>query len=499
MSVKIGEHIVLYTDGGFLIDQSIGGAGAHGYTYTALSDKPVSFKGWIPTPMGYLPKNEKAKETESVTITGYVDLVRGLNRVTSSSESELYAIEMALKWIEEQEVPFKSVNIYTDSQNIVSGITKWINGWKKKNWISSTGKPVKFTDLWKRVDAHMERIRKTTTLNFTWIKGHAGHLGNETSDGLANRGIILEKNKVKETIAKVSAFKSYWSPASADAPPRLLDAPRMYTATFDESAPDPDKPVTYYMGSHGAKERLAEEQGKVYPCNYLAIVRMNKPDPVVNAMTTLVLEVEKARGGTKGTLVTYNLQNLLNAKFYAESLKEGLVFTERLSYPIRVSSVNAAPLVEEIVPVGRAFRLVDYCTVMKNKLNDLDEGKFIKRQSMLELFFDDVTKKDKSVERKLKKGITSATKTLKVEGEFSTDKKDLTTDTFKRKLVLILGRDTPSRNTLSALAKQVEALDLISWRESSTSVRYGVYLKLTTGEDGIWVKYDANLIMKKVK
>lgn len=77
------------------------------------------------------------------------------------------------------------VDIYTDSQYVRKGITDWIHGWKKNGWKTSARKDVKNRDLWQRLDASIARHR----VNWHWVKGHAGHPGNERADALANMGI----------------------------------------------------------------------------------------------------------------------------------------------------------------------------------------------------------------------------------------------------------------------------------------------------------------------
>ncbi|MHA3055076.1 DNA polymerase III subunit epsilon [Acinetobacter sp. ANC 4633] len=69
--------------------------------------------------------------------------------------------------------------IWTDSKYVQQGITEWIHGWKKKNW-----KDVKNPDLWQQLDA----VCQGREIEWNWIKGHAGHAGNEKADQLANLG-----------------------------------------------------------------------------------------------------------------------------------------------------------------------------------------------------------------------------------------------------------------------------------------------------------------------
>ena len=76
--------------------------------------------------------------------------------------------------------------IWTDSNYVKQGITEWIHGWKKKNW-----KDVKNPDLWKELDAACQGRE----IEWNWIKGHAGHAGNEMADHLANLGVDLTLEK----------------------------------------------------------------------------------------------------------------------------------------------------------------------------------------------------------------------------------------------------------------------------------------------------------------
>ena len=69
--------------------------------------------------------------------------------------------------------------IWTDSNYVKQGITEWIHGWKKKNW-----KDVKNPDLWQKLDA----VCQGREIEWNWMKGHAGHAGNEMADQLANVG-----------------------------------------------------------------------------------------------------------------------------------------------------------------------------------------------------------------------------------------------------------------------------------------------------------------------
>lgn len=74
----------------------------------------------------------------------------------------------------------EGVVLYTDSQYVINGITKWISGWKKKGWKSSTGKAVLNQDLWEALDALNSR-----KVEWRYVRGHSGDEGNERCDRIA--------------------------------------------------------------------------------------------------------------------------------------------------------------------------------------------------------------------------------------------------------------------------------------------------------------------------
>lgn len=79
------------------------------------------------------------------------------------------------------------LTLYTDSQYVRKGITEWIINWKKRNWRTANKKPVKNADLWQLLDNEVSKHN----VHWVWVKGHAGNVGNEKADELANRGIPL--------------------------------------------------------------------------------------------------------------------------------------------------------------------------------------------------------------------------------------------------------------------------------------------------------------------
>ena len=100
---------------------------------------------------------------------------------TTNNRMELMA---AIAALEALKTPCK-VALYTDSKYVQDGISKWIHGWKKNGWKTSAKQPVKNAELWQRLD----QARTGHTLEWHWVKGHAGHPENERADELARQGM----------------------------------------------------------------------------------------------------------------------------------------------------------------------------------------------------------------------------------------------------------------------------------------------------------------------
>lgn len=102
--------------------------------------------------------------------------------MTTNNQMELTAVIEALKAIRR---PCPIV-LHLDSNYVKDGITNWIHNWKKHGWMTAAKKPVKNAELWQELD----RLASMHTIEWRWVKGHAGDPGNERADELANMGVV---------------------------------------------------------------------------------------------------------------------------------------------------------------------------------------------------------------------------------------------------------------------------------------------------------------------
>lgn len=112
---------------------------------------------------------------------GHTKEIFGGELNTTNNRMELKAVIEALGALKR---PCEVV-VHTDSQYVQKGISEWIHGWKARGWKTAAKEPVKNADLWRELDEAQARHR----IVWRWVKGHAGHDGNERADQLANQGV----------------------------------------------------------------------------------------------------------------------------------------------------------------------------------------------------------------------------------------------------------------------------------------------------------------------
>lgn len=113
---------------------------------------------------------------------GHAREMFGGEPLTTNNRMELTAVIRALEGLKREQC---RIRVHTDSKYVQQGISEWIHSWKKRGWKTADRKPVKNEDLWRRLDELAARHE----IEWLWVKGHAGHDGNERADALANLGV----------------------------------------------------------------------------------------------------------------------------------------------------------------------------------------------------------------------------------------------------------------------------------------------------------------------
>ncbi len=106
---------------------------------------------------------------------------------TTNNRMELTAVIESLAALKSP----SRVTLHLDSEYVRNGITTWIHNWKRRGWRTASNQAVKNVDLWQRLDA----LTQLHTVDWRWVRGHAGDEGNERADALANRGVDEIRNR----------------------------------------------------------------------------------------------------------------------------------------------------------------------------------------------------------------------------------------------------------------------------------------------------------------
>ncbi len=138
------------------------------------------------------------------------DLYGGDTETTNNRMELMGAIQALTHSSHEQKL-----EIWTDSSYVQKGITEWIEGWKKKGWKTASKKPVANQDLWQQLD----KLCQQRDVDWHWVKGHAGHAGNEKADELANLGVTSNSghsSMLNEAVTKKPEINESDAPKKKD-------------------------------------------------------------------------------------------------------------------------------------------------------------------------------------------------------------------------------------------------------------------------------------------
>ena len=114
----------------------------------------------------------------------------GGERLTTNNRMELMAVIQALQALKRP----CAVTLNVDSQYVLKGMTEWLPGWKAKGWRTAAKQPVKNQELWQALD---ELVNKGGhAIEWRWVRGHNGDIGNERADVLANKGVEVAMGRL---------------------------------------------------------------------------------------------------------------------------------------------------------------------------------------------------------------------------------------------------------------------------------------------------------------
>ena len=175
----MGTNLKIFTDGG-----CSGNPGPGGWAYIITED--TGCNGEVAGDRATLGSSGVRAKPDSCKIIAE-DCKAEKN--TTNNRMELLAVISALETVQSLALYPNKISIYTDSQYVQKGMTQWIQSWKQKRWMTSGKEEVKNKDLWLRLD----NLASQFSINWVWIKGHAGNELNERCDYMIQQAIKTAK------------------------------------------------------------------------------------------------------------------------------------------------------------------------------------------------------------------------------------------------------------------------------------------------------------------
>lgn len=115
---------------------------------------------------------------------GKVFELGGREEHTTNNRMEMTAALMALLVIKDRGLS-GSIEMHTDSAYLLNGITMWVYGWEKNNWLTKEGEPVQNQDLWEPLVQVVRILKLRNDIAWKKVAGHSGLIGNERVDAIA--------------------------------------------------------------------------------------------------------------------------------------------------------------------------------------------------------------------------------------------------------------------------------------------------------------------------
>lgn len=490
------QKAVMYTDAGYLHQFSAGGWGIHGYVYDDVVAKAgTGCHKAILTPDGYKPNSEKSKYS-NLNIVNYVDGIGGMYDANSSTHTELYATKQALDHAATKD--WVKLTIFTDSMNVIDGLTKHARRWQAEGWKKPDGTPRPNAKLWESALRSYDNVRSKLDVSLEWVKGHAGDFGNEMVDAYARRGNAVVMNATDYTWIQETPSKGYWSPKVEFN--RMLANSRWYYSTLDLNQTTECGKTIYHLGSHGKEDF---DYGKATGDHSMTVLFLNEPDPVLEIIRKRSYDMDTNR---VGHVMIARLDMILTPSAYKEILDhDGKFLLNANSLPgnnrIDILQYDKSPVVRQQTPPGLTFLACQKLNGLEARLVEYLEGSIhIQVTDITDKIF---TKEEKGKAKRIVTIIhpdfTQSTKYMDLDVKYclltGADIKDVdkrTAATKTHKVRMLVNGDLPRRNVFSNLVDANPKVYVITWLESEHAFRYATVVVTDDGV-GIWANIDSNL------
>lgn len=516
-------EVVLYTDGGAVPNPGFAGHGIHGYFFVSKeskdykeSKKPVSIVNNFvitvntdnkqeyvtPTTNGYIafnPSQGVPKGVTAVTPAAYVDHCLSFFSPATNNVAELSASIHSFNIVLDAlnaGAKISRMLMVLDSQYVLNTLETYGDAYRRNGWMTSRGEPAKNQNEIETALVLRDKIlEKGVKIEYQWIKGHAGEVGNGMADYLATIAVRRSKDMNNPNQIQWSDPKDYWG-ADVDMHPFLS-----FRRSFFNRVSEFNKPGEYLLIEPASEDlMMGKRDHEAY-----AVVRLKEP----NLYMETVREAQSKFRQDENRIIVDRMDRIRN-KFIQKFIREHGHYCLGPSVNDRaVNFLDKAAVAMEHNPPALFYRVVEALGVITSRLDE-----FVQLTGTLEqdqstkldvngLVVHEITNDFYLVEEKPngKQGTVSK-KVLKpefvvgyknhvieLEEERDGEKK-------KHKFALALGMDLPNRNALKHLEDHNPQVYLVTWKTSPDVLQYAFVIDCLTGT-GMWSNYYCDRIFLK--
>lgn len=475
---EVPTGAIIYTDGGARpTNPGYAGYGFHGYVYSDVaSTKGCGNSKWNTTNVGYNLKAEKegqvmpdgSEPVIQVTPISYVDGFGTVDGIVTNNVAEVVGLTRAVTWASKQEL--KKVTFYTDNKGVVEAACKWIQKWQSNGWVKSNGEPVANQRYLQDLSAAMVALEQNVpSVQYKWIKGHNGDLGNESSDKLATLGTLMAMNDVSRNEVTVQEAQGYWN-GKVDRNP-LLDHKSIYFLTDAKTISAGE----YYTGSHGDDELLGVRGADAK----VAYVVLTQPDIAIEALRNRVSSLAI----NNVSLCHILLPKVFKPQEYATIVKHGgdcIYRSNQSRYDFNY--LDREPIVKEFNPPFLAHKAIEELNYLKAlHIAYADKSKDIYCKDITDKIYTSHPKKGYVLNASVGAGLIELNEEIEVD------------EGRKVKVIIQVGHDVLSRNMLKRLESKKPVINILCWKQSPQHVRYATHV-LTDEGSGIYAGFSSNAV-----
>lgn len=494
MAKEVLEHgVVIYTDGSARPNPGFYGSGLHGYVYALLdaNDKPTKINALITTDKGYIYQKDLDKtDARPVQVTRYLDSFSASLEQGTNNIAEIDAVSLFFEHYEDIAKTIETLYILTDSEYVVKGVTEWIEGWKRRGWMTSNMTPVSNQASWMRLDSHLQDFSRRANYEIAWVRGHNDDFGNVKADYLAGIGTNHSTDN-KDTQFKVVSDPLRYHKCDETLHP-FLGLKRIYFNTD----PKFNEPGVYYQTGWSGTDFIV---GKRTSEAAFSVVKLSTPDPLVEE----IIQAQYNAPSTFNSIVYAKIDRIKSPDVLPYLVTHGRYSLSCDKRNLNLNFLDRKPVTIEVRPGELPLYAIDVLNHLEQLLETLEEH-YLKHQTYsgvsTELYtLHDITshfyeKGEKFVGKKavptttLKKDFGVGVK--KTEIEIS---QEIVEENKSFKLPLIFTDDIPSRNTFKHLEEHHPTVYLVTWKDAEKVLRYSTVIK-TEEAVGIWSNYFANMV-----